>query len=523
MSKFQKHNLSNIQGIFEDKTGVDLQYKRHAYRRPISKAVLVAAVLAVCVVLAAFSYPLFSPLDGDALTLSAVYEGEGIVSIRVENHSDKKLQFQSQTKLFQWITGEEVESLSEDVTFDELTVEPNTVKTITVDLSKAYDMTQLEQSQAPVWYYLVLTNQNFAFGQEWKCSVNFSIQQLEQPSTEEHPIKVDPAILENIEEELRYYFEDEYYGIFAWNPMHYEYLQKAQELLMRSGKRIATPFSPGLIIEPVRDGYVIDETYPLEKQYQLDGYYDSVHDAFGKLVGFGTDHHVIKLSAYIPAYEGSQDGSHAIPIKYFITYLRSDVEGGESNAFIYGQIVSFEELEEYLVYEDDTFFCYDVTHLFYTDLRSYVEAVVASDPDYYYFDEQSWQRIENLYNYYQENLRIMSMEEWWQIRPEVSIEDHTDLEELTAIGLCGTVTSNRDMEKIVIEITASSGEPVHSCTIIPDEARYYELADAVQVSEVLKNLPDGEYSMKITVWLKDVDYMSCVTPWSCRFIAGSVE
>ena len=87
------------------------------------------------------------------------------------------------------------------------------------------------------------------------------------------------------------------------------------------------------------------------------------------------------------------------------------MEGGQCNAFVYGQIVSFEELKEHLVYEDDMFFCYDVTHLFYTDLRSYVEAVVASDPEYYYFDEQSWKRIENLYNYYQENLHIMSREE----------------------------------------------------------------------------------------------------------------
>lgn len=523
MSKFQKHNLSNIQGIFEEKTGTHLRYKRYSYRRPINKAVLVAAVLSLCAVLAAFTYPIFSPLDGDALTLQADYEGNGIVSIRVENHSYKKLEFQPQTKLFKWITGEEVAVLDGSVLFDDLTVEPYSVETITLDLSKAYDIGILEQSREPEWYYLVLTNYNFVFGQEWKCSVHFGSQQLEQPSTEAHPIKVDPAILANIEEELRYYFEDEYYGIFAWNPMHYEYLQKAQELLMRSGKRIATPFSPGLIIEPVRDGYVIDETYPLEKQYQLDGCYDSVHDAFGKLVGFGTDHHVIKLSAYIPAYEGSQNTSNAIPIKYFITYLRSDVEGGESNAFIYGQIVSFEELKEHLVYEDDMFFCYDVTHLFYTDLRSYVEAVVASDPEYYYFDEQSWKRIENLYNYYQENLRIMSREEWLEVRPDVRLADHTDREQLTAIGLSGTVTSNRDVEKIVVEITASTGEVIHAGTIIPEDARYYDLANAVQTSEVLKALPDGAYTLRLSVWLKDVAYMSCITLWSCRFTVGNVQ
>ena len=55
MSKFQKHNLSNIQSIFEEKTGTSLQYKRYAYHRPINRAVLVAAMLALCVMLAAFT------------------------------------------------------------------------------------------------------------------------------------------------------------------------------------------------------------------------------------------------------------------------------------------------------------------------------------------------------------------------------------------------------------------------------------------------------------------------------------
>jgi hypothetical protein len=96
MEKPKEHNLRNIQEIFEARTGVELRKERH-FRRPVRKAVFVAAVLALLLLTTAFTYPLFSPLDGDALTLSAVYEGSGIVSIQVENRSHKKLEFQPQT------------------------------------------------------------------------------------------------------------------------------------------------------------------------------------------------------------------------------------------------------------------------------------------------------------------------------------------------------------------------------------------------------------------------------------------
>ena len=205
MDKPKEQNLRNIQEIFEAKTGVELRKKRH-FCRPVRKAALLAAVLALLMLTAAFTYPLFSPLDGDALTLSAVYEGNGIVAIQVENRSYKKLEFQPQTKLFKWITGEEVEPLSGGVVFGDLVIAPHSVETIRLDLSKAYDMALLEQSLFTEYYYLVLTNYNFVFGQEWKCSVYFGSQQVEQPPSDEPLFSVDPAIIAQVEEELRYYF-----------------------------------------------------------------------------------------------------------------------------------------------------------------------------------------------------------------------------------------------------------------------------------------------------------------------------
>ena len=116
MSKFQKHNLNSIKTIFENKTGTRIRYaSTTTYRSSVRKTAALAAMLVLCVMLVAFTYPLFSPLGGDALTLRAFYAGNGIVTIEVENSSCKNLEFQSSLKLVKWITGEEVDQLSDSV------------------------------------------------------------------------------------------------------------------------------------------------------------------------------------------------------------------------------------------------------------------------------------------------------------------------------------------------------------------------------------------------------------------------
>lgn len=519
MNRIQKHNLYHIKRNFEKKTGTLLTARiapdghqpvtRHRSLRP---AVLVTIISALCLLLTAFTWPLFSPLDGDALTLSANYEGNGIVSIQVENRSHKKLEFQPQTKLVKWITNEEVPQLTNDITFDDLTITPHSTETITLDLSRAYDMSLLEQSRVTEWYYLVLTNYNFVFGQEWKCSIYFGTQRPDDQPVDDVLYEIDPEILSQIEEELRFYFEDDYNDIFAGNPLHYAYLQKAQELLLRSGKTIAGMAVPQLFIEPIQDGVMIDETYPSEKQYQLQSLHATVRDVFGKLVGFREDQHVMRLGVY------TEDGWE-LPIMYFASFEKASVST-DGYTFIYGQIVSFAELAEHLVYEDETYCCYDVTHLFYTDLRGYFDEVVASDPEYYENAEKYWQRIQNVYSYYKENLRILSFEEWQDVRPWVKIENDPFYKNLTAEGLCGTVTSNYDMEKIVLDISAQDSKEVYSYTIIPEDPRYYDLSNVPEVSDVLKSLPAGEYHLAVTVWLSGTDIMRCQTVLECILTAG---
>ena len=72
MGKMTKQNVDNIKDRFERETGARLQPSRF----PGNRVLLVAAVIAVGAVLAAFSSPLFTPLEGDEniwVTVSCLY------------------------------------------------------------------------------------------------------------------------------------------------------------------------------------------------------------------------------------------------------------------------------------------------------------------------------------------------------------------------------------------------------------------------------------------------------------------
>lgn len=57
----------------------------------------------------------------------------------------------------------------------------------------------------------------------------------------------------------------------------------------------------------------------------------------------------------------------------------------------------------YQIYEDAQYICYDMTDLFYTDLRQYTESMIAQLGGVF-FDEQIWDRVQNINAYYREHL-----------------------------------------------------------------------------------------------------------------------
>lgn len=74
-------------------------------------------------------------------------------------------------------------------------IEAHSEGTIVIDLSEGYNIAELEGPlPSGDWYYLVLTNNNFVFGQDWMCGIDFdenlSNTVIYGPMTEEKTEKV---------------------------------------------------------------------------------------------------------------------------------------------------------------------------------------------------------------------------------------------------------------------------------------------------------------------------------------------
>lgn len=403
MGKMTKQNVDNIKDRFERETGARLQPSRF----PGNRVLLVAAVIAVGAVLAAFSSPLFTPLEGDELSLSGEYLGNGIVSVQVKNDSDKVLTI-TDAKLFSWNDGEVEKLPGGEVLLENTKIEPHSEEVLTVDLSGAYDVEHLESTvpgkPKDSWHYLLLTNHSFLFGHDWMCSFHFA-QEPEVMETE--PMVVEnPAAhtMEEIEEDLRFYFEDAYYDVIpAFNEQNFAYQQKLQELLMRTEGIFVRPVDPMLLVEPSKD-VVFDTAVPEEEQYRpvnqghysLDGYKRMVGSSF-----FGvTSDFVLQLGGYIPTEPGENDGGVTIPLVYLATYETEAVKRAGAFAFLYGRILTFAQLEESKVYEDAQYVVYDVTDLYYTDLDAYIDTFVSGNA--VYFDESIRIRLHNIRDHYRE-------------------------------------------------------------------------------------------------------------------------
>jgi len=418
MDSFNKTNLQNIKDIFEEKTGVALETR--CRRQPIRAAMLVAAVLVCSLTMTAFAVSLFSSLSGDELSLGATYEGNGIVSIRVENRSDKELRFQQQLKIMRWSTSEEIAPLSNEVTFSGTGFEAHTNGVMTVDLSKAYDMDFLEQPLTDDNYYFVLTNNNFMFGQDWMCFVTFAdpIKTVVEEPIPVTPLEADTELVAQIMEELQPYFEN-YHTDIAERRTHADsYHQKCQELLAAFDRDVIISADSPLVIDGLNPGVVFDKTAPLETQHWLTGLHRHTLDGYGIPVGSVEGESALVLSAYVPQRKGEVDGGAEVPLLYFFTYNVNDIQSSEDYAFIHGQIMTFEQMEQYKVYEDDQYVCYEVTDLFYTDLRQHVESMISQRSDIY-FDEQVWERVENIYTYYKDR-EVLASRFYYNVPAEVT-------------------------------------------------------------------------------------------------------
>jgi len=423
MKRMSSENLRNIRCRFEEQTGVDLNPVHRQSSHPPRKLWVLAAAVVACLTMAAFTWPLFSSLDGDELSLSGSYQGKGIVTIQVENRSDKMLEFQPVVKLMRWVTGEELPRLDGKPVFENTEFEPHSSGTMTIDLSKAYDMQAIEENyNREEWFYLLLTNNDFLFGQDWMCSVSFH-QQEPEPAAEEETapsVSAEPVILEEVEEVLRFYFEDSYTDeLLAFNEVNFLYQQKVEEVLSRFEGTVVPALGPTLMVggpsefldpEPIMGkppvGTVFDESVPKEQQYLLTLSNWTYTDAYGRMVA-SADEKAWVQTVMLPQYCGQTDGGISLPLIFLFVY---DAEKAlpENYAFIYGRLHSFEALEQYKVLEDEYYAIYDATDLIYTDVDAYLDDFLSTCSDVY-SDDQIRRRVHNIYDFYQNPENIWKM------------------------------------------------------------------------------------------------------------------
>ena len=421
MKNMTKQNLQHIRCRFEEMTGTDLNHAHRAGYSPFRKTWVLAAAIVACLAMAAFTYPLFSSLDGDELSLSGTYLGKGVVSVYVENRSDKPLEFQQETKLMRWITAEEVPRLGGNPVFENTQFPPHSEGAMTIDLSGVYNMEELEHAHGE-WFYLLLTNNDFLFGQDWMCSVRFcEPEQTAMTETETIPsVAAEAEVLAAAEEELRFYFEQSYSGeLMAFNGPNFQYQQKVEEILARFEGTVVPALSPVAMVggpsvfldpEPLMgkppEGVVFDETVPEDRQYLLTISDWTYTDAYGRMVATA-DEKAWAQTAILPQYQGQRDGGVTIPLIFLFVY-DAEMALPENYAFLYGGLHSFEALEGCKVLEDEHYVIYDATDLIYTDVDAYLDHFLTTRSDVY-CDDQIRQRVHNIYDFYQDPNNIQAM------------------------------------------------------------------------------------------------------------------
>lgn len=210
-------------------------------------------------------------------------------------------------------------------------------------------------------------------------------------------------ILGFIAEELRPYFESYTVNIEERRWLNDEYLELCQHFLEQLNVKVISSVSPmELTLIDSDESIVFDATVPTDMQLQFTGLHWHSVDGYGKIIGSSAEETAIVLSAHVPQRKGEIDGGADIPLIYILIYDVNEIENPQDYVFIRGQLLTFEQMEQYKIYEDGQYVCYDASELFYTDLRQYVESMVSQRSDIY-FDEQVWGRVQNIYNYYREN------------------------------------------------------------------------------------------------------------------------
>lgn len=406
-------NAIRLQDAIGDIQDVYIMEAHAPASRPSARkwlGVLLAAVL-LALGLVACAPVLFSGISGDDLSLEAAYKGKGVVEITVENKSNKELTFQPTLKLMRWSDGAEIPAHGK-VRFTNTRVAPKSTGVLTIDLSAAYDMTELEKPLSNDWYYFVLTNHGFAFGQDWMCTVRFSGTETAVPPdypVQPSPAEADPALIQKADPELQSFFES---SVLADKERRAEntaaYFAHCTEIIRGSGKNVIRPVSPApaFLLDAPPEGTILDKNLPEEIQCQLIEQRTASIDGYAVPIGASSEDTAYIFSAAVPQTEAdlsNADGT-TLPVTYVMVYDSAQARQPDAYAFIRGQLIPLADLQSNVVYEDDQYTAFNVTGCFFTDLDDQIAAFRQWRTDLF-FNEDVQERIRNVYAYLQDAVR----------------------------------------------------------------------------------------------------------------------
>ena len=399
-------------------------YFNHKVHPVTMRRILVfAAILIVLLSLCAFTYTYFSALAGDTLILTAKYAGEGIVLAEVQNQSEKELLLEPTVKLLYYSTNKPVEQIGADPKITGLKISAKATQTVRLDLRQSYDLAELE-SLTNDFVCLQLTNKGFLPGQKWTTVVSF------RPNTGDYVpqyVKTgDEKRAEHVLPSLKAYFENFTPDVFArWADVP-NYLELVEQELSQVDGNIVIPADPFYYWD-------LEEYHTLVQSSCFDGY--------NKLLGRTDMEKITHISLFVPRLLDDEklDGVQEIPLFYFWIFRRNDIQSPDDYAFIRGNLLTFREIEEYKVYEDNDYIIYEMHHLVYSDLRSYVEEMLIQNESIY-FNDEIWERIQRFYETVGDREYLQSC-----IQPLEQRADRIpmDIEDVYALGEKGdTITFN---------------------------------------------------------------------------------
>ncbi|MBE6968842.1 MAG: hypothetical protein E7442_01810 [Ruminococcaceae bacterium] len=335
----------------------------------VRRILLLAAVMACFLSLTALAASIFSAKNGDTLTLGATYGGGGIVYATIENQSDKELTLSPEVKLIYYKDKSEVPGTGRRPYMTELTIPAGETRRVPIDLRSAYDVEALEEPLPNDFYCLQLTNDSFLPGQRWRCILSF--RESEYMPRYNH---TNQEVFLHTLPTLRSYFQNYTDDVFQRWADVFEYTALVEEALADVEGRIVQSTTPYLLI----DGWDWDFWSG-----------SSVFDGYNKLVARNDQEPCRQMCVFFPDEndDGTWSGGWYFPLFFLYYYDVNEIQSGEDMAFMRGCLFSFDELEPYKVYEDEQYVVYEMHHLFYSDIDSYVQEMLLQRPKSAYSPE----------------------------------------------------------------------------------------------------------------------------------------